>query len=122
MTCPINSIAGKKYRQLARQVGGVIKISSASLMVPFSINAITFIPGKEFTFESFNFIIGIDGRLHVFDPKMNRTGQIGSNSASHFITRPVSESNSARSENGIILPRYLFGFCNSANTFQRMLS
>ena len=90
-------------------------------MVPFSINAITFIPDKEFIFGSFNFIAGIDGRLHVSNPETTRTGQIGSDSASHIITRPESESDSARPENGIILPRYLFGFYNSANTYQYML-
>src|SRR5438132_6472293 len=60
MTCPINSIVDN--RQLGRQVGGVIKISPSSLMAPFSINAVTFIPGEEFTFGSFNFVAGTDGR------------------------------------------------------------
>src|SRR6266540_5895526 len=115
MTCPINSIVGKKHQQLAHQVGGVIKISPSSLMAPFSINAVTFIPGEEFTFGSFSFIAGTDGRLHVSDTETTRTGQIGSDSASHIITRPESELDSARPKNGIILPRYLFGSCNSAN-------
>ena len=121
MTCPINIIADNKHRQLASQVGGVVKISSAGLMAPCNINTVTFIPGKEFTFGSFNFVASIDGRLHVFDSETNRTGRIKSDLASHIITRPVSESNSARLENRIILPRYLFGFCNSANTYQYML-
>ena len=90
-------------------------------MAPFSINAVTFIPDKEFIFGSFNFIAGIDGRLHVSDLETTRTGQIGSDSANHVITRPESESDSARPKNKIIQPRYLFGFCNSANTYQYML-
>ena len=56
---------------MVRQVGGVLKINpSASLMAPISINAVTFIPGKEFIFGSFNFVAGIDGRLHVSNLKM----------------------------------------------------
>src|SRR5437763_15418992 len=101
MTCPINSIADKKHRQLVRQVGGVVKINPSSLMAPFSINAVTFIPGKEFIFGSFNFIADTDGRL-----EMTRTGWIGSNSASHNIMRSSFESDSHRLENGITLPRY----------------
>ena len=90
-------------------------------MAPFNINAVTFIPSEEFTFGSFNFIAGIDGRLHVSDPETTRTGQIGSDSASRLITRSLSKSDSDRLENGTTLPRYLFGFCNSANTYQYML-
>src|SRR5438128_1360101 len=90
-------------------------------MAPFSINAITFIPGKEFVFGSFTFITGVDGRLHVSNLETTRTGQIRSDSASHNITRSSSESDSDRLEKGITLPRYLFGFCNSANTYQYML-
>src|SRR5438128_1089235 len=86
-----------------------------------NINAVTFIPGEEFTFRGFNFVAGIDGRLHVSDSEITRTGQIESDSASHFITRSISESDSDRLKNGIILPRYMFGFCNSANTYQYML-
>src|SRR5438105_14262546 len=83
----------KKHRQLARQVGGVVKINSTSLMAPFSINAITFIPGKEFTFRSFNFIVGIDGRLHVSNPETTRTGRIGSDLANSIIKlRQLSKS------------------------------
>ena len=74
MTYPINCIADNKHRQLARQVGGVVKINLSSLMVPFSINTVTFIPGKEFTFGSFNFVIGTDGRLHVSNLEMSRIG------------------------------------------------
>src|SRR6266540_4349298 len=91
-------------------------------MAPINISAITFIPGMEFTFGSFNFITGIDGRLHVFDPETTRTGQIGSDSASRTLIQPVSKSNSARPGSGSVQPRYQFGFCNSANTFQRMNS
>src|SRR6266540_3459282 len=90
-------------------------------MAPFNISTVTFIPGMEFIFGSLNFVAGTDGRLHVSDLEMTRTGQIGSDSASHVITRPESESDSARPENRIILPRYLFGFYNSANTYQYML-
>src|SRR5438105_1978741 len=90
-------------------------------MAPFSINAVTFIPGKEFIFGSFNFIAGIDGRLHVSNLETTRTSQIGSDSASRIITRSSSKSNSDRLENGITLPRYLFRFSNSANTYQYML-
>ena len=87
-------------------------------MAPINISAITFIPSMEFTFGSFNFIAGIDGRLHVSDPEMARTGQNGSDSASHT----VSKSNSARPGSESVQPRYQFGFCNSANMFQRMVS
>ena len=87
-------------------------------MAPINISAITFVLGMEFTFGSFNFIAGIDGRLHVSDPETTRTGQIGSDSASHT----VSKSNSARPGSGSVQPKNQFGFCNSANTFQRMIS
>ena len=82
-------------------------------MAPINIGEITFTPGVEFTFGSFNFIAGIDGRLHISDPETTRIGQIGSDSTS----RTVSKSNSARSGSGSVQPRYQFGFCNSANTF-----
>ena len=65
MTHHINLIAGNKHRQLARQVGVVVEIISTGLMAPINFSAITFIPGMEFTFESFSFIAGVDGRLHV---------------------------------------------------------
>src|SRR5438105_587585 len=90
-------------------------------MVPFNINTVTFIPGKEFIFGSFNFVTGIDGRLYVSDLKMAWIGQIGSDSVSHLITCSLSESDSDRLENGTTLPRYLFGFYNSTNMFQYML-
>src|SRR6266542_1941043 len=90
-------------------------------MAPFSINTVTFIPAKEFIFRSFNFIAGIDVRLHISNLEMTRSGQIGSDSTNHNITRSSSESDSDRLENGITLPRYLFGFCNSANTYQYLL-
>src|SRR6266540_723211 len=110
MTCPINSIASKKHRQLACQVGEVIEINpSTSLMAPFNINAVTFIPGKEFVFGSFNFIAGINGRLHVSNLETIRSGQIGSDSASYNVTCSTSESDSDRLENMTTPPRYLFG-------------
>ena len=65
---------------------------STSLMAPFNINAVTFIPGKEFIFGSFNFVTGRYGRLRVSNLEM--THQIGSDSASHSITRSSSESGS----------------------------
>src|SRR6266540_3673088 len=120
-TCPINCIAGKKHRQLARQVGGVVKINSSSLMAPFDINAITFILGKEFIFGSFNFVAGLDGRLHVSNLETIRPFQIRSDSASYYVTRSSSKSDSDLLENGITPPRYLFGFSNSANVYQHML-
>ena len=76
-------------------------------MASINISTITFIPGMEFTFRSFNFIAGTDGRLRVSNLEMARTGRIGSDSASHIITHPESESDSARSENRIMLPRHL---------------
>src|SRR5438105_1910334 len=79
MTCPTNSIAGKKHRQLARQVRGVVKINpSTSLMAPFNINIVAFIPGEDFRFGSFHFIAGVDGRLHVSNLEAIRSGQIES--------------------------------------------
>src|SRR5205814_9504382 len=68
------------------------------------------------SFESFNFIAGVDGRLHVSNLETTRTGQIGSDPSSHNITRSSSESNSVRLENGITLPRYLFGFRSEEHT------
>src|SRR6266540_1195731 len=85
-------------------------------MAPFNINAVTFIPGKEF-----NFIAGTDGRLHVSDPEMARSSQIGPDSNSCNTTRSSFESNSVRLERRIAPPRYLFGFSNSTNVYQHML-
>ena len=79
-------------------------------MAPCNVNTITFIPSAEFTFGSLNFTAGIDGGLHVSNSKMTRIEQIGFDSASRIITRPVSELNSTRLKDGIILPRYQFGF------------
>src|SRR5438128_1086151 len=90
-------------------------------MALFNISAVTFVPGMEFIFGSLNFITGTDGRLRVSNLETTRTGRIRSDSASQVITRPESEPDSGRPENGIKLPRYLFGFCNSANTYQYML-
>ena len=72
MTCPINNITSNKHRQLARQIGGVAKINpSTSLMAPFNVNLVAFIPG-----QSFSFVAGIDGRLHVSNLETIRSGQI----------------------------------------------
>src|SRR6266540_4116447 len=89
-------------------------------MAPINISAITFIPGMEFTFRSFNFIAGFDGRLHVSNLGATLISQITPDPADHIFIRPVSDSDRLR--DGPIPPRYLFGFCNSANMFQRMLS
>jgi len=90
-------------------------------MAPINISAITFIPGMEFTFGSFNIIAGVDERLHN-NLAATQIGQITRGLADHIFIRPVSEPDSDRLKDGLILPRYLFGFCNSANTFQHMLS
>ena len=90
-------------------------------MAPINISAITFIPGMEFTFGSFNFITGIDGRLHFSNLEATQIGQITPDPADHIFIRPVSKPDSDRLKDGLILPRYLFGFCNSANTYQYML-
>ena len=89
-------------------------------MAPINVSAITFIPGMEFTFGSVNFIIGVDGRLHVSNLGATMIGQITPDSADHIFIRPISDSERLR--DSPIPPRYLFGFCNSANTFQHMLS
>src|SRR5438128_1258444 len=91
-------------------------------MAPINISTITFILGMEFTFGSFNFIAGIDGRLHVSNLEATLIGQITPDPADHIFIRSVSEPDSDRLRDGLIPPRYLFGFCNSANTFQHMLS
>ena len=75
-------------------------------MALINISAITFVPGMEFTFGSFNFIAGINGRLHVSDPETTRTGQIGSDSASRTTVQLVPKSNSARPRSGYVQPRY----------------
>ena len=43
-------------------------------MAPINFSVITFIPGMEFTFGSFSFIIGVDGRLHVSNPEATSIG------------------------------------------------
>ena len=43
-------------------------------MAPINFSAITFVPGMEFTFGSFSFIAGSDGRLHAFNPKATSIG------------------------------------------------
>ena len=105
MTCPINCIAGKKHRQLACQVGGVIVFNLFGLMVPIDINAVTFIAGMEITFGSLNFIAGPDGRLRVSNLEATRIDQIESNPADHHSD---SESDPLRVRLGVTLPRYPF--------------
>ena len=104
------------------RVPGRYEIISTGLMAPINFSAITFIPGVEFTFRSFSFISGVDGRLHVSNLETTSIGQISPNPANHIFTRSVSEPDSDRLRDGLILRRYLFGLCNSANTFQRMLN
>src|SRR5438128_2424414 len=91
-------------------------------MAPINVSAITFIPGMEFTFGSFNFTASIDGGLHVSNLGATQTSQITPDPTDHIFIRPVSEPDSDRLRDELILPRYLFRFCNSANTFQCMLS
>src|SRR6266508_4352594 len=91
-------------------------------MALINLSAITFIPGMKFTFGSFNFIAGIDRRLHVSNLEATLIGQINLDLANHIFIRSVSEPDSDRLKDGLVLPRYLFGFRNSANMFQRMLS
>src|SRR5438105_7182628 len=90
-------------------------------MAPINFSAITFIPGVEFTFGSFSFITGVDGRLHVSNLEATSIGQINPDPADHIFTRSVPELDSDRLRDSLVLPRYPFGLCNSANTFQRTL-
>src|SRR6266540_1630987 len=90
-------------------------------MAPINFSAITFIPGMKFTFGSFSFIAGVDGRLHISNLEATSIGQISPDPADHIFTRSVSEMDSDRLRDGLILPRYPFSLCNSANTFQRTL-
>src|SRR5438128_1009485 len=106
MTHHINLIAGNKHRQLARQVGVIVEIISTGLMAPINFSAITFIPGTEFTFGSFSFIAGIDGRLHVSNLEATSISQINPDPANHIFTRSVSKPNSDRLRDSIVLPRY----------------
>src|SRR5436190_14051933 len=122
MTYHINLIAGNKHRQLARQVGVVVEIISTGLMAPINFSAITFVPGMEFAFGSFGFISGADGRLHVSNPEATSIGPIDLDRADRIFTRSVSEPDSDRLRDRSVLPRYPFGFRNSANTFRRMLN
>src|SRR5438105_13546295 len=91
-------------------------------MAPINFSAITFVPGMEFTFGSFSFIAGADGRLHAFNPEATSIGQIDLDRADRIFTRSVSKPDSDRLRDRFILPRYPFGFRNSANTFRRMLN
>src|SRR6266540_3733568 len=90
-------------------------------MALINFSAITFIPGMEFTFGSFSFIAGVDGRLHVSKPEATSIGWISPDPADHIFTRSISEPDSDRLRDSLILPRYPFGLRNSANTFQRTL-
>src|SRR5438105_2206284 len=90
-------------------------------MAPINFSAITFIPGAEFTFGSFSFIAGIDGRLHVSNPGATSIGQINPDPADYIFSRSVSEPDFDQLRDSLILPRYLFGLRNSANMFQRTL-
>ena len=87
-------------------------------MALINISAISFIPDMKFTFGSFNFIAGVNGRLHVFNLEATQIGQIESNPADH---RSDSESDPLRVRLGVTLPRYPFQFRNSADTFLLML-
>src|SRR5438105_15030121 len=122
MTHHINLIAGNKHRQLARQVGVVFEIISTGLMAPINFSAITFIPSMEFTFGSFSFIAGVDGRLHVSDLEATSICQINPDPSDHVVTRSVPKLDSDRLRDRLVLPRYSFGLPNLANTFQRMLN
>src|SRR5438105_4744952 len=88
-------------------------------MAPINFSAITFIPGMEFTFGSFSFIAGVDGRLHVSNLEATSIGQISPDPTDHIFARSVSEPDSDRLRDSFVLPRYPFGLHNSANTFQR---
>ena len=63
-------------------------------MAPINFSAITFIPGVEFTFGSFSFIAGIDGRLHVSNPETTSIGPIDPDPADHIFAWSVSEPDS----------------------------
>src|SRR6266540_2182465 len=91
-------------------------------MALINFSAITFVPGMEFTFGSFSFIAGADGRLHAFNPEATSIGQIDLDQVDHVSTRSVSKPNSDRLRDRFLLPRYPFDFRNSANTFWRMLN
>src|SRR6266540_6981660 len=91
-------------------------------MAPINFNAITFVPGTEFTFGSFGFIAGADGRLHVSNPEATSTGPVNLGRTDRTFTRSVSKPDSDRLRDRSVLPRYPFGFRNSANTFRRMLN
>ena len=68
MTFPLNSIAGKKHRQLACQVGEVIMFNLFGLMASIDVSAVTFVASMEITFGSINFIAGPDDAMDwVFD-------------------------------------------------------
>ena len=55
-------------------------------MAPINFSAITFIPGVEFTFGSFSFIAGADGRLHASNPEATSIGQIDLDRADRIFT------------------------------------
>ena len=74
-------------------------------MAPINISVTTFIPGMEFTFGSFNFIAGVDGRLHVSNLEATLIGQITPDPADHLFIRSVSEPDTDRLRDGLIPPR-----------------
>src|SRR5438045_7715446 len=112
MTHHINLIAGNKHQKLARQVRVVVEIISTGLMAPINFSAITFIPGVEFTFRSFSFITGVDGRLHVSDLEATSIRQINPDLADHVFSQSVPEPDSDRLRDRLVLPRYPFGLRN----------
>src|SRR5438105_1883398 len=91
-------------------------------MAPINFSAITFIPGVDFTFGSFSFIAGVDGRLHISNLKATSIRQINPDPTDHVFSRSAPELDSDRLRDRLVLPRYPFGLCNSANMFQRMLN
>ena len=86
-------------------------------MAPINFSVITFIPSVEFTFGSFSFIAGVDGRLHISNLEATQIGQITPVLADHIFIRPIFEPDSDQLREGLILPRYLFELFNSSNTF-----
>src|SRR5438128_2406229 len=107
MTYPINCITGKKHRQLACQVKGVIKINPSGLMASFDISAVTFIPGMEFIFGSLSFVWRRLG-LARSDPIRP--------TASSRVSHPSQTQTGSKQESHYPA----FQFRNSANTYQYM--
>src|SRR5207244_2831071 len=95
---------------------------STGLMAPINFSAITFVPGMEFAFGSLGFIAGADGRLRFSNPEATLIVPIDLDRADRIFTRSVFEPNFDQLRDRSVLPRYPFGFRNSANTFRRMLN